>query len=119
MIHKQSLAVTLTSPPQRSLSIDRSTSSNGTPTLVCRGRLTVETWEALKKEVESLSPQHEHVLVDMSGVTYVDSAGLGGLLGIFVSAKSDGCYLELFNPQPQLRDLLNMTHLASVCLAGK
>lgn len=85
--HKQSLSVTPTSPPQRSLSIDRSTSSNGTPTLVCRGSLTLETWEVLKKEVKSLSPQHEYVLADMSGVTFVDSASLGGLLGILVSAK--------------------------------
>jgi anti-anti-sigma factor len=113
------MSVTPPSAPQRSLSIDRSTSSNGAPTLVCRGRLSSETWELLEKEVKSLSPQHEHVLADMSGVTFVDCAGLGGLLDIFVSAKSDGCYLELFNPQPQLRDSLNMTHLASAFLKGK
>src|SRR3974377_37489 len=113
------MSVTPTSAPQLSSGIDRSTSSNGTPTLLSRGRLTLETWEMLKKEVKSLSPQHDHLLADMSGVTFVDSAGLGGLLGIFVSAKSDGCYLELFNPQPQLRDLLNMTHLTSVFLESK
>jgi|SRR5271166_6246400 len=108
------MSVTPTSAPQRSLGIDRTTSSDGTPTLVCRGRLSFETWELLKTEVKGLSKQHEHLLADMSGITFVDSAGLGGLLGIFVSAKSDGCYLELFNPRPQLRDLLNMTHLTSI-----
>ena len=54
----------------------------------------------------------------MSGVDYVDSAGLGSLLGIFVSARGDGCYLELINVHPHVRDLLNMTHLTSV-LEGK
>ncbi len=101
-------------PPQRKLSIDRSAWSDGTPTLICRGRLTHETSTLLKSEVKSLSSQHKHVMADMSEVTFVDSSGLGGLLGIYVSAKSDGCYLELVNVHPHLRDLLNMTHLTAV-----
>jgi hypothetical protein len=77
------------------------------------------TWVALPS---STAPVWEDFLASLfppSGVTFVDSASLGGLLGIFFSAKSDGCSLALFDPQPQLRDLLNMTHLASVCLEGK
>ena len=100
--------------PQRTLNIEHIVSSEGIPTLVCRGRLSFETWEQLKKEVKSLSPQHKRVLADMSAVNFVDSAGLGGLLGIYVSAKSDGCQLELINPHPHFKDLLNITHLASV-----
>jgi len=108
------MSVTPTPPPQRKLSIDRSAWTDGTPTFICRGRLTFETWEVLKTEVKSLSPQHKHLMADMSEVIFVDSAGLGGLLGIYVSAKSDGCYLELVNVHPRLRDLLNMTHLTAV-----
>ena len=111
------MSATPTPPPQRKLTIDRSSWSDGTPTLICRGRLTQETSNLLKSEVKSLSPQHRHVMADMSEVTFVDSAGLGGLLGIYVSAKSDGCYLELVNVHPHLRDLLNMTHLTAIFAA--
>ena len=108
------MSATPTPPPQHKLTIDRSAWSDGTPTLICRGRLTLETSSLLKSEVKSLSPQNKHVMADMSEVTFVDSAGLGGLLGVYVSAKSDGCYFELVNVHPHLRDLLNMTHLTSV-----
>jgi anti-sigma B factor antagonist len=112
------MSVTPTRPSHPKLSIDRSAWSDGTPTLICRGRLTQETATLLKSEVKSLSPQNKHVMADMSEVTFVDSAGLGGLLGIYVSAKSDGCYFELVNVHPHLRDLLNMTHLTAI-FAGK
>ena len=101
-------------PPLRNLTIEQAAASDGTPTLVCRGRLTLETSAALKSEVKALAPQHKLLLADMSGVNFVDSAGLGALLGIYVSAKSDGCHLELTNPHPHLRDLLNMTKLSQV-----
>lgn len=98
----------------RTLSIDNSVSSDGTPTLVCRGRINLETSIQFRTEVKSLSPQHKRVLADLSGVDYVDSAGLGSLLGTYISAKSDGCELKLINVHPHVKDLLNITHLTSV-----
>jgi anti-sigma B factor antagonist len=108
------MSATPTPTPSRSLTIDHNVSPDGIPTLVCGGRLTFETWELLKRDVKSLSPQNKRLLVDMGGVNFVDSAGLGGLLGVYVSAKSDGCHLELVNVHPHLRDLLNITRLTSV-----
>ncbi|HZD32937.1 MAG TPA: STAS domain-containing protein [Candidatus Angelobacter sp.] len=105
--------------PLRSLTIDQTTAENGTPVLICRGRFVLETSNAFKTEVKKLSPDHKLVQADMSGVDYVDSAGLGSLLGIFVSAKSDGCHLELINVHPRVKDLLNMTRLTSILQADK
>ena len=88
------------STPHRSFTIDHTVSSEGTPTLVCRGRFILETSVQFKAAVKSLSPHHKHVQADMSGVDYVDSAGLGSLVGIFVSARGDGCYLHPARPGP-------------------
>ena len=44
----------------------------------------------------------------------MDSSGLGTILSSYVSAKSAGCELRLENPSKNIRDLLKMTHLASV-----
>lgn len=99
---------------QRSLSIEHNVSEDGTPTLVCKGRINLDSANALRAEVKSLSPTHGVVLVDLNGVDGVDSAGLGSILGTYVSAKNDGCELVLVNVNPRVRDLLNITKLATV-----
>lgn len=97
--------------PKNKLTIDHSVSPEGTPTLVCRGRITMETASQFRSEVKSLSPQHKLLLADLSGVDSVDSAGLGSVLGTYISAKADGCDLMLVNVHPHVKDLLNISHL--------
>ena len=100
--------------PQHTLTIERVVSSDGTPTLVCRGHIVLETADRFKSEVKSLAPQHKCVQADLSNVPYVDCSGLGTLLGAFMSAKSVGGELKLINAHPTVRDLLNITRLTSI-----
>ncbi|MFZ0705147.1 MAG: STAS domain-containing protein [Candidatus Korobacteraceae bacterium] len=99
---------------QRSLRIEQTISADGTPTLICKGRINLESADAFRTEVKSLSPTHATVLADLSGVDAVDSSGLGAILGTYVSAKNDGCNLFLINVNSRVKDLLNITKLASV-----
>lgn len=99
---------------QHWLTIEQQVAEDGTPTLVCKGRINLESANALRTQVKSLSPIHRTVLADLSGVDAVDSSGLGSILGTYVSAKSDGCSLVLVNVNPRVKDLLNITKLASV-----
>ncbi len=99
---------------QRLLNIQCQVSEDGTPTLVCRGRINLESANALRAEVKNLSSTHRTVLADLSAVDAVDSAGLGSILGTYVSAKNDGCELVLVNVHPRVKDLLNITKLTSV-----
>ena len=98
----------------RNLTIDRFSSTDGFATLVCHGRLTVETCSLFKSEVKSLSPHFLYVMADLSDVDFVDASGLGGVLAAYVSARSAGCELKLINVHPRVKDLLNMARLASV-----
>ncbi len=100
--------------PQRWLTIEHNVAEDGTPTLVCKGRINLESANVFRSEVKSLSPTHQKLFADMSGVDSVDSSGLGSILGTYVSAKGDGCDLVLVNVHPRVRDLLNITHLTSV-----
>ena len=100
--------------PQRTLTIERILSSDGTPILVCRGQIVMETAGQFKSEVKSLAAQHKCIQADMSNVPYVDSSGLGTILGAYMSAKGAGCELKLIKVHPNVRDLLNITRLASV-----
>jgi len=106
--------VATTPSSQRSLSIEHTTTSDGLPTLVCKGRINLESANAFRAEVKSLSSTHPTVLADLSGVEAVDSSGLGSILGTYVSAKNDGCNLVLVNVHPRVRDLLNITKLTAV-----
>jgi anti-sigma B factor antagonist len=97
----------------RNLDIQLQT-SEGTPTLVCRGRITTETSGLLKSEVKKLVPEHKLIIVDLGEVSYVDSSGLGTLLATYVSAKTSGSTLRLVHLNQRIKDLLQLTRLASV-----
>ncbi len=69
----------------------------------------------LKVKVQSLLPQgHKHLLVDLSGVSYVDSAGLGELVQAYATTKNRGGALKLLNVTKRLQDLLVVTKLLTV-----
>ena len=69
----------------------------------------------LKDKVQSLLHQgYTNLLIDLSGVTYVDSAGLGELVQTYVTAKNRGGRLRLLNPTKRLKDLLVVTKLLTV-----
>ena len=104
--------------PQRTLRIEQLASNDGTPTLVCKGKITVETSSAFKSEVKNLAPAHKYILADLSDVDFVDSFGLGDVLAAYIAARSVGCNLTLSKVHPRVKDLLNITRLASVLQDG-
>jgi anti-sigma B factor antagonist len=100
--------------PLRTLEIDFRIPDDGTPTLICRGRICTETSPLFKSEVKKWVPRSKLVIVDLSQVNYIDSSGLGTLLATYISAKSAGCDLKLINLTQRIKDLLHLTRLASV-----
>jgi anti-sigma B factor antagonist len=100
--------------PLSTLEIDFRIPDDGTPTLICRGRLTSETSGLFKFEVKKWLALSKLVIVDLSKVTYIDSSGLGTVLASYISAKSAGCDLKLINLTQRIKDLLHLTRLSSV-----
>ena len=69
----------------------------------------------LKDKVQSLLQQgHKKLLLDLGGVSYVDSAGLGQLVQVHATTKSNGGSLRLINVTKRLKDLLVVTKLVTV-----
>ena len=69
----------------------------------------------LKDKVQSLVQQgRKHLLIDLSGVSYVDSAGLGELVQAYATTKNRGGALKLLSVTKRLRDLLVLTKLLTV-----
>jgi anti-sigma B factor antagonist len=57
---------------------------------------------------------HKKILLNLAGVKYVDSSGVGQLVGTLTSARAQGVELKLFNPAKPVLDLLKMTKLLAV-----
>ena len=51
------------------------------------------------------------ILLNLAGVTYVDSSGVGQLVGALTSARKQGVELKLLSPNKQLVDLLKLSKL--------
>ena len=101
------------SAPDHGLTIEQAVSPDGTLTLVCRGRITLETASHFRAEVKNLASQHKVLITDLSGDHSLDSTGLGMIVSTYISAKSRGCDLVLVNVSPRIKDLLNITNLTS------
>ena len=80
------------------------------------GRLVLEDTESpLRPAIEQLiSAGHVKLILDLAGVTYIDSAGLGLLVAKFVSLRSRGGDLRLVHPTPRSMHLMTITNLATV-----
>jgi anti-sigma B factor antagonist len=69
----------------------------------------------LKDKIQSLLQQgHKKLVLDLGGVSYVDSAGLGQLVQIHSTTRSNGGSLRIANVTKKLKDLLVVTKLVTV-----
>ena len=82
--------------------------------LRCAGRITSSTSGTLQVKVRSLIPETQCVVLDLTDVNYVDSSGLGALVGVYMSARRHNCELKLINLSQRLRELFRITKLSSV-----
>jgi anti-anti-sigma factor len=88
------------------------TASNSEETLIrCIGKLTYSSCEALRGTVRDLLPQTKRLVLDLKDMTYLDSFGLGVLVGVYLSAKRQDCQLKLINVDQQARNIIRITNL--------
>ena len=78
------------------------------------GRINLETCAALDKTLRDLIAHSESVVLDLANVDYIDSAGLGTLVGVHLHARRGYCELVIANPKQAVRDLFKRSGLASV-----
>jgi anti-sigma B factor antagonist len=60
------------------------------------------------------SSGNKKILLNLGNVNYIDSSGLGELVGAFTSLRSEGGELKLVNLTKRVRDLLQITNLYTV-----
>lgn len=77
------------------------------------GRLALgDTEEELVQAIVALLQQgHRKILIDLSGIDYIDSNGLGELVHGFRAARDQGAVLKLLRPQDRVRQTLQLSML--------
>lgn len=80
----------------------------------CHGKLTFENARELKDSVREKIPGHKRIVIDLQQVPHLDSSGLGAIVGLYVSARTRGCRLEVANATQQIRQLFSMTNIISL-----
>jgi anti-anti-sigma factor len=68
--------------------------------------------EELRREV--LEQSDSRVIIDLSRVTRIDSAGLGQLMSCYSHLVKNRGALKMINPAPEILNLLNMTGLSTL-----
>lgn len=81
-----------------------------------KGRVTLgEGDQLLKDKVNSLVNQgRKRMVLNLAGVPYVDSAGLGEIVGSYTTVSRQGGSLKLVNLTKKITDLLAITKLLTV-----
>lgn len=77
----------------------------------CDGKITSSSSGLLKATVNSLMLENRVVVLDLGKVSYVDSSGLGALVGLYISSRRTSCSLKLRNLTDRLKELLHLTRL--------
>jgi anti-sigma B factor antagonist len=81
-----------------------------------KGRVTLgEGDELLKDKVNSLLNQGlKKIVLNLAGVPYIDSAGLGEIVRTYTTVSKQGGSLKLLNLTKRITDLLSITKLLTV-----
>jgi anti-sigma B factor antagonist len=93
----------------------RASSQAGTIVLHCNGRLIFrDEAKTLSRTVGRVLPVARRMVIDLSGVRAVDSAGLGELVLLHIWAQKNGYSLKFASPTRELMDLFELTNLVKV-----
>jgi|SRR5450756_538948 anti-sigma B factor antagonist len=98
-----------------SLEVQTRQAENGVTVVAPTGRLDVAGAPTLKDAIsETVKNGHPKVVIDLEGVSFVDSTGLGSVIAALKQIRSSAGDLRLAAPNQQVRVVLELTTLDRV-----
>ena len=99
-------------PSQESFSIDVVDGAPGACILKLNGPLTIRTlfdFQAVSRQATT-----KPVIVDLTNVPYMDSAGLGCVVSVFTSCQNRGFGFAVCGLSSRLQSLFDVTHVSTL-----
>jgi anti-sigma B factor antagonist len=88
---------------------------NGHAVLAVSGEVDVATVPRLREQLHALVAEgNRRIIVDLDGVDFLDSTGLGVLVGALKRVRSNDGDLYLVCTQPRIRKVFEVTGLTKV-----
>ena len=81
----------------------------------CVGRIVLGEESAdLRDTVKQLVAKGARIVLNLGGVNYIDSSGLGTLVSLYTTAQTGGASIKLASLTKRVGDLLQVTKLLTV-----
>lgn len=81
----------------------------------CNGRIVLGDESAnFRQLVKDQLTECKQIVLDLGEVTYIDSTGLGVLVGLLISAREAGGNIKLAQLKPRLIDVLGVSKLMTL-----
>ena len=91
------------------------TSRDGTTaTVAAAGEIDLSTVDELRSAVTGAADDIEQLLLDLTGVEFIDSAGLGGLLELRSTLRSRNVTLQISAGEGPVRQAMEITGLSEL-----
>ena len=80
------------------------------------GKITIGTGDVKIRELvdRSLEEGQAKILLDLAGVTAIDSSGIGEMVACYTTVTKRGGQLKLLRLSPKINDILHVTQLITV-----
>jgi anti-sigma B factor antagonist len=83
--------------------------------IVLRGRLVLPQCQDAKTRLQNLfTPQVEQIYMHLPGLSFLDSAGLGVLVGLKMLANKNRTRLTFLAPPPRIEDIFRVSKLDTI-----
>ena len=88
----------------------------GVTILEPQGKITIGVGDvALRNAVhEAVGAGTKNILIDLSGVSTIDSSGIGELVATYTTVTNRGGKLKLLHLPPKIQDIMQVTQLITV-----
>jgi anti-sigma B factor antagonist len=88
---------------------------DGIAVVDCDGRIVFgEESASLRDAVKNLLTLNNHAVLNLGGVNYIDSGGLGTLVALYTTARNAGGGIKLAALTQRIGDLLQVTKLVTI-----
>ncbi|HVP43173.1 MAG TPA: STAS domain-containing protein [Terriglobales bacterium] len=87
----------------------------GVTVVACLGKLILsEETTQFGNQVRTLLDQKPVIVMDLSGLSYADSSGIGTLMGLFVAARARSGEIKFAQPSDRIAKVLKSMQLVGV-----
>ena len=88
---------------------------DGVTVVDCNGRIVFgEESAILRDTLKKLINENKRVVLNLGGISYIDSGGLGTLVALYTTAQNAGGAVKLSRLTQRVGDLLQVTKLLTV-----